>query len=89
MSTVSPPFLEALVARIPCNIAKWQYPSRNFAIYDVVVLIEDGLTPTRWPLARVMKVYPGNDGVVRVVDIMTSRETYRRLVHKLAPLLVD
>ena len=68
------------------QVYKWQYPTKNMAVGDVVLLIEDGLIPTKWPLARVIKTYPGKDNVVRVVDIKTSSGTYRRPVHKLAPL---
>ncbi len=40
---------------------------------DVVVLIEDGMMPTKWPLAKVTKTYPGRDNIVRVVDINTLK----------------
>ena len=49
--------------------------------------MEDGIIPTKWPLARVIKTYPGKDGIVRVVNIKTQRGSYRRPVHKLAVLL--
>lgn len=68
------------------RVHKWQLPTRNMAVGDVVVLIEDGIISCKWPLARVVKVYPGKDGTVRVVDIKTSKGTYRRPVHKLASL---
>ena len=69
------------------RIYKWQYPTRGLVPDDVVLLIEDKILPTKWPLARVIKVYPGSDGVVRVVDIKTAKGLYRRPVCKLAPLL--
>ena len=56
------------------------------AVDDVVLLIGDEVIPSKWPLAKVVKVYPGRDGVVRVVDIKTSKGTYHRPVHKLASL---
>ena len=43
--------------------------------------------PTKWPLAKVINTYPEEDGIVRVVDIKTSKGLYRRPVHKLALLL--
>ena len=67
--------------------SKWQYPSRNLSVGDIVILIEDGVIPTRWPLTRVIKTYPGSDGIVRVVDIKTSKGSCRRPIHKLAVLL--
>ncbi len=40
-----------------------------------------------WPLAVVQEIFPGQDGLVRAVDIRTSKGVYRRPVHKLVPLL--
>ena len=68
------------------QIYKWQHSTRNMAVDNVVLLIEDEVIPSNLPLARVVKVYPGKDGVVRVVDIKTSKGIYRRPVHKLASL---
>ena len=71
------------------KFSKWVHPSRNLSVGHVVVLIEDGTVPTQWPLARVTKTYPGEDGIVRVVDLKTSKGTYRRPVHKIAVLLSE
>ena len=68
---------------------KWTRPSRNISVGDVVILFEDGMVPTRWPLARIVKTHPGRDGVVRVVDVKTSKGLYRRPVHKIAVLLSE
>ncbi len=59
----------------------------DMSVGDIVILQEDGLVPTKWPLAKVTKVYPGKDSLVRAVDVLTSKGTYRRPVHKLAVLL--
>ncbi len=42
-----------------------------------------------WPIARVTKVHPGDDGVVRVADITCRGKTYRRPVVKLILALTD
>eukprot|EP00731_Ephydatia_muelleri_P001304 Em0001g1304a len=59
----------------------------NVSVDDVVVVREDGMVPTLWPLARVVRVYPGKDGLVRVVDVKTSKGIYKRPVTKLVVLL--
>jgi hypothetical protein len=51
------------------KFAKWHRPQKNLTVGDVVVLREDNMAPTKWPIARVTKVHPGRDGVVRVVTI--------------------
>ena len=66
---------------------KWHHPSRNLTVGDVVTLREDSIVPTQWPLARVVQVHPGKDGLVRVVTIRTEKGTYKRPVSKIALLL--
>ena len=66
---------------------KWKFPSRNIQVGDVVVLQEDNLVPTKWPIAKVIRVHPGADSIVRVATIKTSTGEYRRPVAKLALLL--
>ena len=34
------------------RFVKWHHPSRNLQIGDVVILQEDNLVPTKWPLGR-------------------------------------
>ena len=69
------------------KIYKWQYPTKGVVPGDVVLIIEKGIMPMKWPMARIIKTYPGEDGVTRVVDIKTAKGIYRRPVHKLAPLI--
>lgn len=66
---------------------KWRHPSRNASIGDVVILQEDNLVPAKWPLARVVQVHEGKDGLVRVVTLKTQTGTYKRPVHVIALLL--
>ncbi|XP_062707261.1 uncharacterized protein LOC134287949 [Aedes albopictus] len=44
------------------------------------------LPPQCWNLGRVERVHPGTDNLVRVVDVRTKTGTFRRPIHKLAPL---
>lgn len=68
---------------------KWHFPTRNLQIDDIVVIQEDNLVPTKWPLGRIIKAYPGKDSLVRVVDVRTSCGVYKRPVHKIALLLAN
>ena len=67
--------------------SKWHRPSANLQVDDVVILREDNTIPAKWPLARVMAVHKGDDGLVRVITVKTSAGTYRRPVHKVVLLL--
>ena len=51
-----------------------------------MILREDNVAPTRWPLARVSEIHPGKDNIVRVVTLKTSTELYTRPVAKVVPL---
>jgi len=62
---------------------------RTEAVPDIgcLCLIRSELTPpTRWPLARIIKLHPGDDGVVRVVTIRTSTSEFVRPLTKIVLL---
>ena len=44
----------------------------TFRRTNIVVLQDDNLIPTKWPLARVLQVHPGKDRIVRVATVKTS-----------------
>lgn len=69
------------------RFTKWHHPTRNIQVGDIVVLQEDNMVPTKWPLAKVTQVHTGKDGLVRVVTIKTAAGTYKRPVVKVALLL--
>ena len=69
------------------RFAKWHHPTRNLNVGDIVVLHEDNVVPTKWPLAKVIRVHAGKDGHVRVVTVKTSSGTYKRPITKIALLL--
>jgi len=65
---------------------KWFLPAKNLSVGDVVLEI-DPKTPRRtWKLGRVVQVYAGQDGLVRVVDVRLGGRVMRRPIHKLSPL---
>ncbi|XP_062122497.1 uncharacterized protein LOC133836179 [Drosophila sulfurigaster albostrigata] len=68
---------------------KWQSPTRNLRIGDMVVIKEDNLPSNEWRLGRVLTTCPGTDAKVRVVDVLTARGTIRRPVAKLILLPMD
>ena len=66
---------------------KWQYPTRNVQVNDIVVLQENVLVPCKWPLGRVIEVHKGKDNLVRVVTVKTKSGIYKRPITKIAMLL--
>lgn len=69
--------------------SKWKKEQENLKVGDMVLLKEDNTPPLQWPLGRVVKVYPGEDGLVRVVEVAAKNKTYKRPIVKLAKLPIE
>ena len=69
------------------KFAKWHCKTPNLAEGDIVLIREDGLVPTHWPIARVIGTHAGRDSVVRVCTLKTPKGVYTRPAIKLVPLL--
>ena len=65
---------------------KWIKDKRPIQVGDLCLLQEDNIPRLAWPLARVVQVYPGPDGIVRSVRIKTKHGEYDRPVVRLALL---
>lgn len=68
---------------------KWTTSGVPIKIGTMVLLKDDQLSPLKWPLGRVSEVFPGTDGIVRVVSIKTARGDFKRPVNKVCPLPVE
>ena len=60
-------FLHSLQTR-----SKWMYPKRNLSVGDAVIFKEEEGPHNQWPLARVVEVYPSEDGCIRKVKIVKA-----------------
>ncbi|XP_075157594.1 uncharacterized protein LOC142230857 [Haematobia irritans] len=65
---------------------KWQKTSENLEENMLVVVREENLPPNVWRLGRITRVYPGNDGRIRVADVRTERGIITRPITKLVVL---
>ena len=54
--------------------------SNNLKEDELVLLSKSDLPPLKWPLARIVKIHPGRDGLVRVVDLLTTKGIVTRSV---------
>lgn len=66
---------------------KWKKPQRNMQPGDVVMVKDKDAFQRSWPLGRIEKVYPGQDGVVRVADVWSQGRLMKRPIAKLVALL--
>lgn len=65
---------------------KWLEEKKNVSVGDAVVVIDPDAARRDWKVGRVEQVYPGNDGIVRVVDVNIRGRTLRRPVTRISPL---
>ena len=77
-------YLPTLTKRV-----RWREKVPNLKSGDLVLLQEDDLKRGKWPLARITKVMPGPDGIVRVVEVRTKTGVYTRPATKLYRLEED
>ena len=66
---------------------KWNNQQRNFAVNDIVLVLDDKSPRNFWPLGRVLEVYTNrNDGLVRSVKLKTRTTELTRPVNKIVLL---
>lgn len=69
---------------------KWRDDVPNVKEGSLVILREPNSPPLTWPMARVEKVYPGQDQKVRVVDVITpNKKIYKRSLSGISVLPLE
>lgn len=69
-------------------LSKWTKERPSLEV-GAMVLIKDELTPpAKWPLGRVLKVFPDERNCVRVLEVKNVNGQYLRPIHKLVLLPV-
>ena len=66
---------------------KWTKPQCNLAVNDIVLLLDENMPRSLWPLARVLEVYSNpKDGLVRSAKVKTRTSVLVRPVDKIVLL---
>ncbi|XP_045769764.1 uncharacterized protein LOC123870481 [Maniola jurtina] len=69
---------------------KWTDPAVPPKVGDLVLLKEDNAPPLQWRRGRIVALYPGKDGVVRLADVRVAKGTVlQRAISKLSRLPLD
>ncbi|GFT63557.1 integrase catalytic domain-containing protein [Trichonephila clavipes] len=66
--------------------AKWSVQNPNLMENQLVLLKDPNTKPLDWPMGRILEVFPGSDGFVRVVNVKTSTGILKRAITKVVPL---
>ncbi|GFY06738.1 uncharacterized protein TNCV_5083801 [Trichonephila clavipes] len=77
-------YLNILQARL-----KWITEKNDLIIGQMVLIKEDFLPINTWPLGKILEVYHGSDGKVRVVKVKTQSGEFKRAISKIAVLPID
>ncbi|GFT86135.1 DUF5641 domain-containing protein [Trichonephila clavipes] len=56
---------------------------------DIVLIGDNDVKRINWPMAKIVKSFPGKDGRIRVVEVKTPSGNFIRPIQKLYPLEVN
>lgn len=65
---------------------KWRTPTVDLVVDQVVMVVDPQLPRALWPIGKVVKVHPSDDGTVRLADVNIRGTVYTRPATKLVPL---
>uniref|UniRef100_A0A5S6Q6S1 Integrase catalytic domain-containing protein n=1 Tax=Trichuris muris TaxID=70415 RepID=A0A5S6Q6S1_TRIMR len=68
------------------SLRKCQRSKEKFDEGDVVLIVDINNPGGVWPMGKIIKTFPGPDGLVRVVDVQCSRGILRRPLSRLIKL---
>lgn len=69
--------------------SKWAKEGSKIDIGTVVLLKERNLPCTQWAMGRITSVHPGDDGIIRAVNVKTASGQVKRAVNQLCPLPIE
>jgi hypothetical protein len=62
---------------------QWNRKNRNVRVDDWVIIADPNAVRGNWKNGRIIRVFPGDDGLVRNVEVKTATGNYRRPITKL------
>ena len=74
---------------MPALTERWKWRTRSQTdapIGDLVLVVEDNFPLGRWNLGRVVQTFPGDDGLIRTVEVQMKQGTFKWPVAKLCLL---
>ncbi|XP_055585104.1 uncharacterized protein LOC129737956 [Uranotaenia lowii] len=76
-------------------LSSLQVRKKNISVQDnikpgmIVILHDNNRPPLEWKLGRITDVFPGDDNLVRAVDVFSEGSTYRRAITKISLLPIE
>ena len=79
-----------LEQQVPSVLAGKKHVDKNpldFQVGDIVLIKDENLLDKIWPMAIMTSVYPGKDGLVRLVNIRARGKSYKCTTDRLVLLM--
>ncbi|XP_055589857.1 uncharacterized protein LOC129742036 [Uranotaenia lowii] len=73
------------LCQLQARVKRWR-PSTPIAVDELVIICDDNKQPIHWKMGRIVKVHPGEDGVIRVVTIRTANGLLTRPIERVCIL---
>lgn len=64
-------------------------PRENLQVDDIVLIKDDRLPPANWMLARIIRVHPGKDGIVRAITVKHKTGETTRATNRVCRLPIE
>ena len=64
----------------------WLKSADSAKVGDLVLIKNEILPPSKWPLGKITEIFKGSDGLVRVVTVKTATSQFTRPNQKLIAL---
>ncbi|XP_022833707.1 uncharacterized protein LOC111361543 isoform X3 [Spodoptera litura] len=68
---------------------RWHASTGELKVNQLVLIKEKTQQPLHWLLGRIVKVFPGADGVTRVAEIKTKKGNITRAFNNICPLPIE
>lgn len=69
--------------------SKWHKEIHSIRVGDIVLIPDDNVPRNIWPLAKVERVYPGNDGLVWTATVREAQRFLQQTVQRLHKLEIE
>ena len=66
---------------------KWNGETRNVKVNDFVIVADPNPVRGKWNVGRVLQVFPGEDRLVRNVQMKTASGTYTHSITKICAVI--
>lgn len=68
---------------------KWRSEKEEPKENDLVLIKDENTPPNKWPMAKIIKLHRGHDGLIRVVTLKTENNELKRPIAKICLLPID